>query len=419
MRIGLIAPPWVPVPPPAYGGTEAVVDRLARGLIREGHDVLLAAAADSTCPVPRVPGTAEAGELSPVCPDTVTELRHVVVSYAAMGKVDVIHDHTVAGPLYRHAPRSTPVVVTNHGPFDANSTPVFRAMRDVGVVAISRSQASTARGVPIAAVIHHGIDVDAVPVGRGDGGYASFLGRMCPDKGPREAALIARAAGVPLRMAAKLREPAERDYFEAEVEPLLCSDVEYVGELRDGEKFELLGGSFALLNPLQWAEPFGLVMIEALAAGTPVVATPAGSAPEIVDDGVTGHLRRGRPALAAALLEAAGLDRAACRAAAAERFHTDRMVRDHVRLYERLLWHVHARAPIRPSAAGATPPQPALRPPSARYGSMRTATPAGSPSTTAPSPATSRSIRPAPRATPSTRSGVNADGSTGAIHSSP
>jgi glycosyltransferase involved in cell wall biosynthesis len=263
--------------------------------------------------------------------------RHVVTSYAAMHGVDLVHDHTVAGPLYRDRPRTAPVVTTNHGPFDAVTTPVYRAMRDVAIVAISQHQASTATDVPIARVIHHGIDVDAVPAGRGDGGYASFLGRMSPDKGPREAALIARAAGVPLRMAAKLREPAEREYFEAAVEPLLCSDVEYVGELGAAEKYELVGGSFALLNPLQWAEPFGLVMIEALAAGTPVVATPSGSAPEIVHDGVTGYLRRGRLPLAAALLDAAGLDRGLCRARARRRFSTERMVGEHLRLYADVL----------------------------------------------------------------------------------
>jgi len=186
-------------------------------------------------------------------------------------------------------------------------------------------------------VIYHGIDVTAVPEGKGRGGFAGFLGRMCPDKGAREAALIARAAGVPLKMAAKLREPAEREYFDAKVKPLLCSDVEYIGELGEQDKFELVGSSFALLNPIQWPEPFGLVMIEALAAGTPVVATLAGSAPEIVDDGVTGYLRKGCAALADALPAAANLDRAACRAAVASRFTTERMVREHVQLYTELV----------------------------------------------------------------------------------
>jgi glycosyltransferase involved in cell wall biosynthesis len=287
--------------------------------------------------VPRVAGTDEVDPEAPVCGVTLTELRHVVTSYAAMSDVDVIHDHTLAGPLYCRPHPSIPVVTTNHGPFDATLTPIYRAARDVAVVAISHHQASTAVGVAIAAVIHHGIDVDAVPEGRGDGGYASFLGRMTPEKGPREAALIARAAGVPLRMAAKIREPAEREYFDAAVRPLLCSDVEYVGELGLQDKLDLVGQSFALLNPIQWAEPFGLVMIEALAMGTPVVGTRAGSAPEIVDDGVTGHLRTGRTSLATALLEAPALSRDACRAAVLQRFDTRRMVRAHERLYEDLL----------------------------------------------------------------------------------
>ena len=344
MRIGLIAPPGVPVPPPAYGGTESVVDRLARGLVHAGHEVLLAAAANSTCPVPRVGGTDAAAAAGSVCADTVTELRHVITGYAAMADVDVVHDHTMTGPLYRHRATGTPVVTTAHGPFDATLGPVYGAMRGVALVAISHHQAATAGGIPVAGVIHHGLDVQSVPVGRGDGGYASFLGRMSPEKGPREAALVARAAGVPLRMAAKLREPAEREYFDAEVRPLLCSDVEFLGELGCAEKLELVGSSFALLNPMQWAEPFGLVMIEALATGTPVVATPAGSAPEIVDDGVTGFLRSGCLRLAAALQSASQLDREACRAVAVRRFSTERMVADHVRLYEEL---VHGTTPRR------------------------------------------------------------------------
>ncbi|MCW2704613.1 MAG: glycosyl transferase, group 1 [Blastococcus sp.] len=337
MRIGLIAPPWLPVPPPAYGGTESVVDRLARGLVRAGHDVLLAAAANSSCPVPRVAGTAEAADQAPVCGDSVTELSHVITGYAAMGAVDIVHDHTLVGPLYRDAHQGAPIVTTNHGPFDGLLTPIYRAMRGVAVIGISHHQASTATGVLIAAVIHHGIDVEALPVGPGDGGYASFVGRMCPDKGPREAVMIARTAGVPLKMAAKMREPCERDYFESSIKPLLGSDVEYLGELGPDDKMELIGGSFSLLNPLQWAEPFGLVMIEALAVGTPVVATAAGSAPEIVDDGVTGYLRDGQLNLAAALLVAADLDRSACRAAALARFSTDRMVAAHVQLYRDVL----------------------------------------------------------------------------------
>jgi glycosyltransferase involved in cell wall biosynthesis len=337
MRVGLVAPPWVPVPPPAYGGTEAIIDRLARGLVQAGHEVLLAAPSDSSCTVPLVEGPTSAWSRAPACLDSMIEVGHVVAAYAAMADVDVVHDHTVVGPLYRRHPVGVPVVATNHGPFDETTGAVYGAMHDVAIVAISHHQASTASGVPVAAVIHHGIDTDAVPVGRGDGGYASFLGRMNPDKGPREAALIARAAGVPLRMAAKLREPAERDYFEAEVKPLLGKDVEYVGELDQAGKFELVGESFALLNPIQWPEPFGLVMIEALATGTPVVATPSGSAPEIVRDGLTGFLRADQDALAAVLSAAADLERAAAREDAVRRFDTTRMVADHIRLYRELI----------------------------------------------------------------------------------
>lgn len=337
MRIGIVAPPWVPVPPPRYGGTESVIDRLARGLAQAGHDVLLAAAANSTCPVPHVAGTKEAEEDAPLCSDTNTELCHIVKSYKAMTDVEVIHDHTLAGPMFHRWGRSTPVVTTLHGPFDPTLTPIYGAFRDVSVVAISQHQAKAAVGVSIARVIHHGIDVAAVPEGKGDGGYASFLGRMNPEKAPREAALIARAAGVPLRMAAKLREPAEKEYFDAEVKPLLGSDIEYVGELGEEEKLALVGGSFALLNPVQWPEPFGLVMIEALATGTPVVATPFGSVPELIDDGVTGYVRQGEGDLAAALLKAASLDRAECRAVARRRFDIAGMVHKHIELYTELV----------------------------------------------------------------------------------
>ncbi|MGH1562219.1 glycosyltransferase family 4 protein [Mumia sp. DW29H23] len=337
MRIGLVAPPGIPVPPEAYGGIEAVVDRLARGLDAAGHHVVLAAAPDSTVPVTTVPGTDDGTGAAPENGDLNSELRHVLTAYAAMEDVDLIHDHTVAGPLCHPPTGGAPIVTTAHGPFDGEMLPLYRAMEGVPVIAISHDQASRSDGVPIRAVIHHGIDVAQVPVGRGDGGYACFLGRMTPDKGPREAAQIARAAGIPLRMAAKMREPAEKEYFKAEVEPLLGSGVEYVGEAGWDDKIALLGGAVALLNPLGWSEPFGLVMIEALATGTPVVATPCGSVPEIVEDGVTGYVDADHEALARALVAAADLDRGACRSAAERRFDTARMVEDHLRVYESVL----------------------------------------------------------------------------------
>jgi glycosyltransferase involved in cell wall biosynthesis len=334
MRIGILSPPWVPVPPPAYGGLEAIVDRLARGLAEAGHEVLLAAPSNSTCPVPRVAGLEEADPAAPIQGDTITELMHVSRAYAALADVDVIHDHTVAGPLYRHRPQGVPVVTTNHGPFEPRLNHLYQLMQvDTAIIAISQNQASTAHGVRIAKVIPHGLDLDTVPVGTGDGGYAVFLGRMSPDKGAREAVLVARRAGVPLRIAAKMREDAEHDYFDAQVAPLLGDEAEYVGELDEPEKLELLGHGVALLNPIQWAEPFGLVMIEALACGTPVVTTSAGSVPEIVDDGVTGYISDDPADLAEALARVGQLDRSSCRKSAETRFSTQRMVADHVELY--------------------------------------------------------------------------------------
>ena len=343
MRIGIISAPWVPVPPPAYGGLEAVVDRLARGLVQAGHEVLLAAPANSQCPVPQVADMDEVDPDAPISGDTITELAHVARAYAAMTDMDVIHDHTIAGPLYRHRP-AVPTVTTNHGPFEPLPNLLFQCMQnDTTIVAISQHQASTAEGIQISRVIYHGLDVDSVPIGTGDGGYVAFLGRMTADKGPSEAIEVARRAGVPLKIAAKMREDAEFDYFQTKVEPLLGEGVEYVGEMDEAGKLELLGGAKALLNPIQWSEPFGLVMIEALACGTPVVATSAGSVPEIVDDGRTGFIRDTEEDLAKCLLRAADLDRAACREVAETRFSTARMVSDHLDLYAELIAGTRAR----------------------------------------------------------------------------
>jgi glycosyltransferase involved in cell wall biosynthesis len=303
-----------------------------------GHEVLLAAPGNSTCDVPHVPGMEHVDPVAGIAGDTVSELCHVVDAYAAMHDMDVIHDHTLGGPLYRHRPEHIPVVTTNHGPFDSRLNPLYRDMdRDTAIVAISHHQASTADGVEITRVIHHGIDVDDVPVGTGRGGYAAFLGRMNPTKGPREAIMVARKAGIPLRIAAKMREQEEHDYFDAEIAPLLDDEVEYVGEVDNGDKYRFLGDALALLNPIQWPEPFGLVMIEALASGTPVVATSDGSVPEIVDDGRTGYVRDDDTGLADALREAERLDRRECRQVAETRFSTRRMVDDHVALYAELV----------------------------------------------------------------------------------
>jgi glycosyltransferase involved in cell wall biosynthesis len=186
-------------------------------------------------------------------------------------------------------------------------------------------------------VIRHGIDPSRFPAGRGDGGFLLFLGRMTPDKGARQAVEIARAAGVRLLLAAKMHEPAERAYFAEQVEPLIGDGIEYVGEPGQARKLELLGAAGALLFPICWPEPFGLVMIESLACGTPILTRPVGSAPEIVEHGRTGFLCADDDALVAAVAEVGSLDREACRAAARHRFSTARMVTEHLALYRSMI----------------------------------------------------------------------------------
>jgi glycosyltransferase involved in cell wall biosynthesis len=270
--------------------------------------------------------------------NSVDEIRHVIHAYEALDGVDVVHDHTLVGPLYAAAFPNLPVVTTNHGPFNAALIDLYRVIAArVPIIAISKHQASTALPVPIAAVIHHGVSVTDFPVGPGGGGYALFLGRMHPGKAPHVAAAIARSAGYPLRIAAKMREPEERDYFETMVRPLLGADVTYVGEVDRHAKVELLSGADCLLNPIAWAEPFGMVMIEALACGTPVLTTHCGAAPEIVEDGVVGFVRSDRSGLVEALGHVNEIDRMRCRLRVETIFSAERMVEAHLKVYERAI----------------------------------------------------------------------------------
>lgn len=341
MRIGLIGGPWIPVPPPAYGGTERVVDTLARGFAAAGHEVVLAVPSDSECPLPRVPGMriSDPAELG----WAVSELSQVVRAYRGMGGVDLIHDHTVSGPLYLHRPSSVPVVTTIHGALTPSAADVYRAIgRNTSIVAISRNQVRHVPDLPVARVIHHGLDLSTVPQGSGRGGYACFVGRMCPDKGVVEAIAIAREAGIPLRIAAKMRALEEMRYYREVVAPQLGPNEEFLGEIGDAEKYTLMGEAVAFLNPIQWSEPFGLVMIEALATGTPVVGTLVGSAAEIVQHGSTGYLAPVEE-LPGLLSRAAGLSRTACRASVQERFSAGRMVADYLDLFAQVL---QPRAPV-------------------------------------------------------------------------
>ena len=347
LRIGLVAPPSVRVPPRRYGGTELVIDQLARGLVAAGHDVTLFTTGDSTCPVDRRwVHRKELGTNAGLLP----ELDHVEAAYEELSDVDVVHDHTLLGPLWSHALGTvTPVVTTAHLPFTPKLTRLYETVGTfAAVVAISHHQRATAPNVPVAAVIHHGIDVGAIPVGAGDGGYVLFLGRISPDKGVHRAIAVARAAGKRLLIAAKMWQPEERRYFTDVVQPRLGPDVEYVGEVDAQKKYELLAGAEALINPIGWPEPFGLVMIEALSTGTPVLTFAQGAAPEIIDHGRTGFLCTDEADMVTKLGMVGDLDRAECRRDAEERFSTRRMVTRHVALYRRVLAEARsARSAIR------------------------------------------------------------------------
>jgi glycosyltransferase involved in cell wall biosynthesis len=332
VHIAIIAPPWLPVPAPAYGGTEAVLDQLARGVQSAGHDVLLVCHSMSQCPVPK----------ASVVPDEDTvpmgrasiEIEHAIGAYNLAGDSDVVHDHTLAGPIHSASFPNLPVVTTNHNAFTRKYNALYRAVVPrVGLVAISKSHASST-DIPVDAVVYHGVNVDDFPVGRGDGGYVAVLGRMTANKGIHRAIEVARAAGVPLKIAAKMREPHEHAYFEEFVQPYLGDDVIYLGEVDADAKLELLASASALLNPISWREPFGMAMLESLACGTPVVGCPQGAAPEIVEHGVTGYLGDGDEELVAGLRSLDRIDRAMCREHVHRHFSVERMVEGYLRVYE-------------------------------------------------------------------------------------
>jgi glycosyltransferase involved in cell wall biosynthesis len=355
MRIGLIAPPWVPVPPPAYGGTEVVIDNLARGLQELGHEVRLFTVGESECPVPT-----DFLYPMPVAPIgvTVPEMAHVLAAYESLADMDIIHDHTNLGPLVAgvRSLRRPPTVTTNHGPVTGETQPILAQIaRHVSIVAISYAQARQAQafgGVQIGAVIHHGIDLDLYKSGPGGGGYLMFIGRMSPNKGVHHAVRVAKEAGKQLVLSVKMRERIEVEYFESEVKPLLDSGDEVPGEIPLNERIDLLRHADALLNPITWSEPFGLVMAEALACATPVLAFANGAATEIIDSGTTGYLCRDEEEMIRAVDRVADIDRANCRSAAERRFSLLRMARDHERFYRRVLDREATLVRRIPAAAG-------------------------------------------------------------------
>jgi glycosyltransferase involved in cell wall biosynthesis len=336
LRIALVAPPWYEVPPEGYGGIEQVVGALANGLIARGHKVFLLAAGDDRTDATLIRTFDEPQELG--APDAATiGLVHAARTAEVLADldVDIVHDHTLTGPLLARE-RSVPTVVTVHGPID-DALAAYYAETDVSLVAISESQRRPRPELAWVATVYNAVDVATYPfLADKDDGFL-FLGRFSPDKGVEEAIEIARATGRGLAIAAKCEQAEERAYYEERIAPQLDERIRYLGSVGGDEKLELVRTSRALLFPIQWEEPFGMVMIEAMACGTPVLATDRGSVPELVVDGVTGFIRPDVGQLIEAVERLDGIDPRACRAHVLERFDVSAMYAGYEAAYERVI----------------------------------------------------------------------------------
>jgi glycosyltransferase involved in cell wall biosynthesis len=350
MKIAQVAPLYESVPPRYYGGTERVVYHLTEELVRQGHEVTLFASGDSTT----------TGTLVPICPQALRLDDHCVDSMAhhillleqvsqAADRFDIIHFHVD----YLHFPLSRltkwPQVTTLHGRLDLpDLPPLYEEFSEMPVISISDAQRAPLPQAQWVDTVYHGLPPDLYAYRSTPGAYLAFLGRISPEKRVDRAIQIAERAGLPLKIAAKV-DPADRPYFEKTIRPLLtASHVEFLGEISEDEKGAFLGNARALLFPIDWPEPFGLVLIEALACGTPVIASPHGSVPEILEDERTGFIVDSVDEAVAAVGRLASISRRDCRAAFEERFTADRMAREYVRAYETLRspTHPHAHIPL-------------------------------------------------------------------------
>ena len=339
MKIAQVAPLYESVPPAGYGGTERVVSWLTEELVRLGHDVTLFASGDSRTAAKLISGSAKSLRTLSDCRDA---LAHHIVSLDKVrkhrGEFDVIHFHTD----YLHFPlcREWRVnhLTTLHGRLDLSDlVPLYREFRDVPLVSISKKQQEPLPHVNWVGNVYHGLPENLLRFHRGPGQYLAFIGRISPEKRPDRAIAIATAAGMKLKIAAKM-DVADRSYFETTIKPLLARpNVEFLGEIGDDQKAAFLGNAVASLAPIDWPEPFGLNMIEAMACGTPTIAFNQGSVPELIDHGVSGLIVENVEEAVEAVERVKTMSRAACRNAFEERFTDRRMAKDYLKLYEQLL----------------------------------------------------------------------------------
>jgi glycosyltransferase involved in cell wall biosynthesis len=341
MRIAQVAPLYESVPPKLYGGTERVISYLTEDLVRLGHEVTLFASGDSQTGARLVPACPRALWRDPGCRETLPHhVRLLELVFRDVSRFDVIHFHCdyLHLPLLRRHP--CPSVTTLHGRLHVpDLLPLLSEYPEAPLVSISDDQRRPIPGANWQATVYHGLPRELHAFREGPGEYLAFLGRISPEKRLDRAMDIARQAGMRLKVAAKIY-PEERNYFKESVEPLLHASrgwVEFLGEVGGRAKDELLGNARALLFPIDWPEPFGLVMIEALACGTPVIAWRNGSVPEVIDDGVTGFVVDSVGEAVRAVGRVAGLSRAVCRRRFEERYDSVRMARDYVDVYRKLV----------------------------------------------------------------------------------
>jgi glycosyltransferase involved in cell wall biosynthesis len=338
MRIAQVAPLTEAVPPKLYGGTERVVAYLTDALVELGHDVTLFASGDSLTKADLHAIWPRALRLDPGVTDYFVPLFMMLELVARRAhEFDVIHAHLdyFGYPMLLRLP--TPSLTTLHGRLDLPELPaLYGVYDDMPVVSISNSQRFPLPQPNYVATVHHGLPKDLLTKGSGTGGYLAFLGRISPEKAPDAAIRIAAKAGMPLKIAAKV-DKVDVEYFKTTIEPLLSQGgVEFVGEIAEHQKSEFLGNAAALLFPIAWREPFGLVMIEAMACGTPVIAYNNGSVPEVLEDGVTGFIVKNEQQAVDAAAKIGVLDRDRIRAEFDRRFTAHHMAQNYLKLYARL-----------------------------------------------------------------------------------
>jgi glycosyltransferase involved in cell wall biosynthesis len=360
MKVAQIAPLFESVPPRLYGGTERVVSYLTEQLVKLGHQVTLFASADSVTSAELVGAVPRALRLDPNVRDPIPHFMLMLDQVRERAnEFDILHFHIdyLHFPLFRST--SAPILTTLHGRQDLPDHMEFYVrFADMPLVSISNAQRAPLAKANFVATVYHGLPLDLhKPTFRPHGGYLAFLGRISPEKGPDHAIAIARAAGMPLKVAAKV-DKVDEGYFREVISPLLRGPgVEFIGEINERAKSAFLGEAAALLFPIDWPEPFGLVMIEAMACGTPVIAFDSGSVPEIIDDGLTGRIVSGVNEAVRVIPEVLAMSRRAIRERFEERFSSMRMANDYTALYRSTLRKGSRLPPIETSPIALQPDQ--------------------------------------------------------------